>query len=113
MKFIKPTVSHRHTLSVLITCVLFLFSQPGFVFKSYILPEGKQKLFVNMCMTDTLNPAAATNPVKSSDGKRGENWNIPYSLTPPRDDHDKGSVYNSHYYNGRMCACTCTSDLHV
>lgn len=63
--------------------------QPGFVLKSYILPEGEQKLFVNMCMTDTLDPASV-NPVKGSDGKMGENWNVPYSLTPPRDDHDKG-----------------------
>ena len=71
---------------------MFSPQQPGYVFKSYILPEGEKKLFVNMCMSDIIDPSSVVGRIKTSDGKIGEDWNIPYSLTPPRDDHDKGAV---------------------
>ena len=58
--------------------------------KTFILPEGKEKLFVNMCTSETLDKAEAKMATDSS-GKRGESWSIPYSLTPPREDQDKGT----------------------
>ena len=60
--------------------------------RSYVLPEGTRKMFVNICQSDTVEPAKS-EPVKDSNGRTGEKWNIPYSLTTPREDLDKGNTY--------------------
>ncbi len=83
-----PTDDHYDRLH---TVCMYSPQQPGYVLKLYILPEGEQKLFVNMCMSDAVDPSVAER-IRGSNGKIGESWNIPYSLTPPRDDHDKGAV---------------------
>ena len=70
----------------------FFRIQPGFVLRSYILPEGTKKMFMNICQSDTVEPAKS-EPVKDSNGRTGEKWNIPYSLTTPREDLDKGITY--------------------
>lgn len=60
--------------------------------RSYILPEGTRKMFLNICHSNTLEPAEAQF-IKDSKGRTGEKWNIPYSLTTPREDLDKGITF--------------------
>ena len=59
--------------------------QPGFVMKLFTKPEGK-KVFVNVCQNENVKVATST----LVEG-RGEQWMIPYSLTPAREDLDKGT----------------------
>lgn len=56
--------------------------------KIFTKPEGK-KVFVNLCQNENVNEAAPTHRTT-----KGDEWMLPYSLTPPRDDLDKGIVYN-------------------
>ena len=57
--------------------------------KMFKKPEGT-KVFINVCQNENVKVATPT-----SVEERGEQWMIPYSLTPPREDLDKGI----HYYD--------------
>ena len=57
--------------------------------KAFLKPECTRKLFINICFSDVLEPATSRPSAKTSKKGRGEHWNIPYSLSPPRDDLDK------------------------
>ena len=49
-------------------------------------------MFVNVCTSDTVAEATGT-PVKEEVGskkKSGTDWSVPYILSTPRDDLDKG-----------------------
>eukprot|EP00644_Phytophthora_capsici_P004892 jgi/Phyca11/531500/estExt2_fgenesh1_pg.C_PHYCAscaffold_10078 len=59
--------------------------KPGFVIKSKW--ETTQKVFVNVCSSDKLQPPSST---KVDTGKQGTSWNLPYSLGPERLEPDKG-----------------------
>ena len=52
--------------------------------KMFTKPEGT-KVFINVCQNENVKVATPT-----SVEERGEQWMIPYSLTPPREDLDKG-----------------------
>jgi dynein assembly factor 2 len=69
--------------------VKFLHPKPGFVVKARLI-DSKKKIFVNICMNDLIKPPVAS-PMQTS-GKIGHNWSIPYSLSPGREDVDKGGV---------------------
>ena len=64
--------------------------QLGFVLKTIILPDNV-KAFVNICQSETLEKAVATRGTGKR-GERGEQWSIPFSLSPPREDVDKGRL---------------------
>ena len=73
-------------------------AQPGFVIKTRQLPDRK-KVFINISQSDAIEKAAA----KPAQGKvRGEDWSIPFSLAPGREDLDKGGqrclVYDVVYH---------------
>ena len=57
----------------------------GFVVKSKIV-ESKQKAFINICTSPEIQAASYTLAGK------GQQWSIPYSLSQPREDKDKGKV---------------------
>ena len=59
--------------------------------KSFLLPEGTRKIFINVCYNDAVAEASST-PGKDSQQQRGEHWSIPYTISPPREDVDKGRV---------------------
>ena len=69
----------------------FLLPQAGFVMKSFLLPEGTRKIFINVCHSDMVS-VATSSPGQSRNArkrKKGQQWSIPYSVTPPREDLDK------------------------
>lgn len=55
-----------------------------------VLTAEGNKVFINVCQSKSVNEAVAT-PVEE---KSGDQWMIPYSLAPPRDDLDKGVKLN-------------------
>ncbi|KAK1943363.1 Protein kintoun [Phytophthora citrophthora] len=59
--------------------------KPGFVVKTKW--EATQKVFVNVCSSDKLQPPSSTKVIT---GKQGTSWNLPYSLGPERLEPDKG-----------------------
>lgn len=67
--------------------VKFLHLTPSFVIKTHAIPS-KKKTFINITQTELVGPPTSAI-AKSKDGKRGQQWFIPYSLSLPRDDIDK------------------------
>ncbi|RLN49087.1 hypothetical protein BBJ28_00021695 [Nothophytophthora sp. Chile5] len=61
--------------------------KPGFVVKTRW--DNGQKVFINVCSSDKLQPPSST---RVSGGKDGTSWNLPYSLGPERLEADKGGV---------------------
>ncbi|XP_075969412.1 PIH1 domain-containing protein Nop17-like [Anticarsia gemmatalis] len=64
--------------------VTFLNPKGGYVIKTSV--AGDRKAFINICSSD--NVGKPNYKVDVVDGKRGMNWQIPYSIIPPRDDFD-------------------------
>lgn len=64
--------------------VTFINPKGGYVIKTSV--AGDRKAFINICSSDTVGKPAYK--VEMVDGKRGMNWQIPYSIIPPRDDFD-------------------------
>lgn len=65
--------------------VTFVNPEPGYVIKTSL--NGDKKCFVNISKSDKVGKPASQPSY--SDGNRGLQWSIPYSLAPPREDHDK------------------------
>ncbi|POM66050.1 Hypothetical protein PHPALM_18149 [Phytophthora palmivora] len=59
--------------------------KPGFVVKTKW--ESTQKVFVNVCSSDKMQPPSSTRVMT---GQQGTSWNLPYSLGPERLESDKG-----------------------
>ncbi|RLN59650.1 hypothetical protein BBJ29_002211 [Phytophthora kernoviae] len=59
--------------------------KPGFVVKTKW--DGDQKIFLNVCSSDKLQPPSST---RVTTDKQGTSWNLPYSLGPERLEPDKG-----------------------
>ncbi|KAL3663349.1 hypothetical protein V7S43_011755 [Phytophthora oleae] len=59
--------------------------KPGFVVKTKW--EATQKVFVNVCSNDKMQPPSSTKVIA---GKQGASWHLPYSLGPERLEPDKG-----------------------
>ncbi|XP_022819589.1 protein kintoun isoform X1 [Spodoptera litura] len=64
--------------------VTFLNPKGGYVIKTSV--AGDRKAFINICSNE--NVGKPTYKVEVVNGKRGMNWQIPYSLIPPREDFD-------------------------
>lgn len=73
---------------------------PGFVVKFKWNEDGggktaaemTQKMFVNVCSSDKMQPPSSTPVDDASAGKRGTSWNLPYSVGPERLEKDKGGA---------------------
>lgn len=84
--------------------VKFLNPKGGYVIKTSV--AGDRKAFINICSND--NVGKPTYMVDVVDGKRGMNWQVPYSIVPPREDYDhnrkKCVIYDVifHSYTLRM-----------
>ncbi|XP_070576673.1 protein kintoun-like [Ptychodera flava] len=69
--------------------VKFIHPEPCYVLKTSV--DGEKKAFINICSNDYVGKPSMQPSERECEGKtkRGMNWSIPYSLTPPRDDIDK------------------------
>ena len=77
-------------ISVFVNGHLYHTVQPGFVLKTASLPDNV-KAFVNVCQSEAVEKATATRGTGER-GQRGEQWSIPFSLSPSREDVDKGAL---------------------
>lgn len=64
--------------------ITFINPKGGYVIKTSV--AGDRKAFINICSNE--NVGKPSYQVQEVDGKRGMNWLIPYSLSPPREDFD-------------------------
>jgi dynein assembly factor 2 len=69
--------------------VVFVNPDPGFVVKTLSQsPKESKKVFINICSSEHIGkPVGETSNLPH---RKGVNWKLPYSLTPPRDGLDKG-----------------------
>ncbi|KAJ1565574.1 hypothetical protein HK096_001840 [Nowakowskiella sp. JEL0078] len=76
--------------------VTFINPKPGVVLKTSFLSEfdtplnskeNIKKVFINLCSAPEIDVAKCKN-AKKSDGKRGVAWDLPYSLSAPKQDFD-------------------------
>ncbi|XP_062919720.1 protein kintoun [Mobula hypostoma] len=63
--------------------VKFVHPIPGHVLKTSV--NGDKKCFINVCSNDLINKPTC-EPAKGNDGALGQQWSLPYSLTPGRED---------------------------
>ncbi|CRL03821.1 CLUMA_CG016371, isoform A [Clunio marinus] len=66
--------------------VTFINPEPGYVIKTSA--DGKSKAFINIATNDKIDKPSSASMVNTN-GERGLNWSLPYTLTPPRQDMDK------------------------
>lgn len=65
--------------------VTFINPKGGYVIKTSV--AGDRKAFINICSNDNVGkPSCSAQEVN---GQKGMNWQIPYSLTPPREDYNE------------------------
>lgn len=65
--------------------VTFINPKGGYVIKTSV--AGDRKAFINICSNE--NVGRPSGNVHTVDGKRGMNWQVPYSLVPPREDYNE------------------------
>lgn len=64
--------------------VTFINPKGSYVIKTSV--AGDRKAFINICSND--NVGKPSGKIQTVDGKRGMNWQVPYSLVPPREDYN-------------------------
>ena len=71
--------------------IKFVHPKPERVLKTSL--DGKQKCFINICSNDLIDKPEY-RPERGINGRIGQQWSVPYSLTPARPDMDsKGNKY--------------------
>ncbi|KAJ0180435.1 hypothetical protein K1T71_003839 [Dendrolimus kikuchii] len=65
--------------------ITFINPKGSYVIKTSV--AGDRKAFINICSNDIVGKPSYT--VQEVNGTKGMNWQIPYSLVPPRDDYDQ------------------------
>ncbi|XP_035280976.1 protein kintoun [Anguilla anguilla] len=71
--------------------IKFVHPKPERVLKTSL--DGKQKCFINICSNDLIGKPEC-RAERGTDGRVGQQWSLPYSLTPGRPDLDsKGNKY--------------------
>ncbi|XP_036397402.1 protein kintoun [Megalops cyprinoides] len=71
--------------------VKFIHPKPERVLRTSL--DGKQKCFLNVCSNDLIGKPEC-RAEKGIDGRIGQHWSLPYSVTPGRPDLDsKGNKY--------------------
>lgn len=64
--------------------VTFINPKGGYVIKTSV--AGDRKAFINICSNE--NVGRPSGNVQIVEGKKGMNWQVPYSLVPPREDYN-------------------------
>lgn len=65
--------------------ITFINPKGGYVIKTSV--AGDRKAFINICSNEIVGKPSYT--VREVNGRKGMNWQIPYSLIPPREDYDQ------------------------
>nr|XP_022905327.1 protein kintoun isoform X1 [Onthophagus taurus] len=68
--------------------VTFINPSAGYVIKTSL--NGTKKAFINICKNENIEKPSSKRSVQ--EGQNGLNWNLPFSLAPPREDIDKKGV---------------------
>ncbi|XP_023684113.2 protein kintoun [Paramormyrops kingsleyae] len=70
--------------------IKFVHPNPGRVLKTSL--DGKQKCFINVCSNELIaKPECKVG--NGADGRVGQHWSLPYSVTPGRPDMDSKGKY--------------------
>ncbi|KAG6450083.1 hypothetical protein O3G_MSEX006374 [Manduca sexta] len=64
--------------------VTFINPKGSYVIKTSV--AGDRKAFINICSNENVDKPSYN--IKEANGKKGMNWQIPYSIIPPREDYD-------------------------
>ncbi|VVC92450.1 unnamed protein product [Leptidea sinapis] len=64
--------------------VTFLNPKAGYVIKTSV--AGDRKAFINICSNENIEKPTCRPEVE--DGRKGLNWQLPYSIIPPREDYN-------------------------
>lgn len=64
--------------------VTFINPKGGYVIKTSV--AGDRKAFINICSNENIGKPSCN--VQEINGQRGMNWQLPYSIIPPREDYD-------------------------
>lgn len=65
--------------------VTFINPKGGYVIKTSV--AGDRKAFINICSNE--NVGKPSYKVQKVDNQKGMNWQIPYTMIPPREDYDQ------------------------
>ncbi|XP_049867052.1 protein kintoun [Pectinophora gossypiella] len=68
--------------------VTFINPKGGYVIKTSV--AGDRKAFINICSNDNIGKPSCN--VQEVNGERGMNWQIPYTMVPPREDYTNKNV---------------------
>ncbi|CAH1100707.1 unnamed protein product [Psylliodes chrysocephalus] len=68
--------------------ITFIHPKPNYVIKTSV--NGNKKAFINICVNDLVKKPTSSPTVK--DGEKGLTWQLPHSLSPPREDLDNKGV---------------------
>ncbi|XP_023940903.2 protein kintoun [Bicyclus anynana] len=64
--------------------VTFINPKGGYVIKTSV--AGDRKAFINICSNETVDKPSCK--VQEMNGQKGMNWQLPYTIIPPREDFD-------------------------
>ncbi|XP_028172629.1 protein kintoun [Ostrinia furnacalis] len=64
--------------------VTFINPKGGYVIKTSV--AGDRKAFINICSNENIGKPSCK--VQEVNGQKGMNWQLPYSIIPPREDYD-------------------------
>lgn len=64
--------------------VTFINPKGGYVIKTSV--AGDRKAFINICSNENVGKPSCS--VQEINGQRGMNWQLPYTMIPPREDFD-------------------------
>lgn len=64
--------------------VTFINPKGGYVIKTSV--AGDRKAFINICSNENIGKPSCR--VEEVNGQKGMNWQLPYSIIPPREDYD-------------------------
>ncbi|XP_050344995.1 protein kintoun [Nymphalis io] len=62
--------------------VTFINPKGGYVIKTSV--AGERKAFINICSNENVDKPSCT--VQERNGQKGMNWQLPYTIIPPRED---------------------------
>ncbi|CAH2238826.1 jg18283 [Pararge aegeria aegeria] len=64
--------------------VTFINPKGGYVIKTSV--AGDRKAFINICSNENIGKPSCK--VQEKNGQKGMNWQLPYTIIPPREDYD-------------------------
>lgn len=66
--------------------VTFIHPEPGYCIKT--VQDGSKKCFINICKNSNIEKPSSKRDVNNNTNKSGLFWQIPHTVSPPREDMD-------------------------